>query len=172
MNNPLLPYSILSSYDMAKVTKRVNEVYDLFGYLKTAVPDFCYPLISCIGRVRYEQFIKGVNSSKLENFVIDKLFFELRGNEYKRKLFATKVTIALRTLNIDEVLVFKKLIYEGKEVIDLCDEIGYCESKIREIRKSAFVKFLMALNIDQDCLKGGDKLRVQSYFQNKAGATL
>lgn len=172
MINTFLPKSILKVYDTTKVTKKVNEVYELFGYLDNAVPDFCYPLISSIGRVRYEQFIKGVNSSRLEDFVIDKLFFELRGNDYKRRLFSTKVTLALRKLNNFELIVFRHVIYEGKSLDEIAKIYNYGETKIKEIRKSAFIKFLIALNIDQDCIKGGDKFRVQSYFQNKARATI
>ena len=172
MVNKVLSNNILKQYDGLKVTNKVLEVYDLINYLDNALEDFLYPTITSNCLVRYEQFVKGVNSSKLENFVLDKLLYELRGNDYKRKLFMTKLTIALRKLNEIELKIFKYSVYDGLEVYDICEKIHFGFTRTKEIKKSAFVKFLMALNIDQDCLKGGDKLRVQSYFQNKAGATL
>lgn len=172
MVNKVLSNNILKQYDGLKVTNKVLEVYDLINYLDNALEDFLYPSITSNCLVRYEQFVKGVNSSKLENFVLDKLLYELRGNDYKRKLFMTKLTIALRKLNEIELKIFKYSVYDGLEVYDISEKIHFGFTRTKEIKKSAFVKFLMALNIDQDCLKGGDKLRVQSYFQNKAGATL
>ncbi|MGN1267949.1 MAG: hypothetical protein ACI4U0_00370 [Candidatus Aphodocola sp.] len=172
MVNKVLSNNILKQYDGLKVTNKVLEVYDLINYLDNVIEDFLYPSITSNCLVRYEQFIKGVNSSKLENFVLDKLLYELRGNDYKRKLFMTKLTIALRKLNEIELKIFKYSVYDGLEVFDISEKIHFGFTRTKEIKKSAFVKFLMALNIDQDCLKGGDKLRVQSYFQNKAGATL
>ena len=172
MVNKVLSNNILKQYDGLKVTNKVLEVYDLINYLDNVIEDFLYPSITSNCLVRYEQFIKGVNISKLENFVIDKLLYELRGNDYKRKLFMTKLTIALRKLNEIELKIFKYSVYDGLEVFDISEKIHFGFTRTKEIKKSAFVKFLMALNIDQDCLKGGDKLRVQSYFQNKAGATL
>lgn len=172
MVNKVLSNNILKQYDGLKVTNKVLEVYDLINYLDNVIEDFLYPSITSNCLVRYEQFIKGINSSKLENFVLDKLLYELRGNDYKRKLFMTKLTIALRKLNEIELKIFKYSVYDGLEVFDISEKIHFGFTRTKEIKKSAFVKFLMALNIDQDCLKGGDKLRVQSYFQNKAGATL
>lgn len=172
MVNKVLSNNILKQYDGLKVTNKVLEVYDLINYLDNVIEDFLYPSITSNCLVRYEQFVKGVNSSKLENFVLDKLLYELRGNDYKRKLFMTKLTIALRKLNEIELKIFKYSVYDGLEVYDISEKIHFGFTRTKEIKKSAFVKFLMALNIDQDCLKGGDKLRVQSYFQNKAGATL
>ena len=172
MVNKVLSNNILKQYDGLKVTNKVLEVYDLINYLDNVIEDFLYPSITSNCLVRYEQFIKGVNSSKLENFVLDKLLYELRGNDYKRKLFMTKLTIALRKLNEIELKIFKYSVYDGLEVFDISEKIHFGFTRTKEIKKSAFVKFLMELNIDQDCLKGGDKLRVQSYFQNKAGATL
>lgn len=172
MVNKVLSNNILKQYDGLKVTNKVLEVYDLINYLDNVIEDFLYPSITSNCLVRYEQFIKGINSSKLENFVLDKLLYELRRNDYKRKLFMTKLTIALRKLNEIELKIFKYSVYDGLEVFDISEKIHFGFTRTKEIKKSAFVKFLMALNIDQDCLKGGDKLRVQSYFQNKAGATL
>lgn len=172
MVNKVLSNNILKQYDGLKVTNKVLEVYDLISYLDNVLEDFLYPSITSNCLVRYEQFVKGVNSSKLENFVLDKLLYELRGNDYKRKLFMTKLTIALRKLNEIELKIFKYSVYDGLEVYDICEKIHFGFTRTKEIKKSAFVKFLMALNLDKHCLKGGDKLRVQSYFQNKAGATL
>lgn len=172
MVNKVLSNSILKHYDGLKVNNKVQEVYDLIDYLDNIIEDFNYPSITSNCLVRYEQFVQGTISSKLENFVLDKLIYELRGDDYKRKLLMTKITIALRKLNEIEIKTFKYSIYDGLEVYDICEKINFGFTRTKEIKKSAFVKFLMALNIDQDCLKGGDKLRVQTYFQNKAGATL
>ena len=172
MVNTFLSRKVLSQYDTQKVYNKVDEIYDLFDYLESAIEDFTYPIVSSLGRVRYEQFVKGINNSKVENFIFEKAMFEQRGDTYERKKFATKVTIALRRLSKIELIVFKYSIYDHIDIEEVSEIISFGLTKTKDIKKSAFVKFLMALNLDKHCLKGGDKLRVQSYFQNKAGATL
>ena len=167
MINKSLSRNILKHYDGLKVTNKVHEVYDLIDYLDKLIDDFTYPSITCNYVVRYEQFIKGVNSSKLENFVLDKLFYELRDDDYKRKLLMTKITMALRTLNNIELEIFRYSIYMGYEICDICEKVHYGFTRIKEIKKSAFVKFLMALNIEKECLKGGDEKLVRKYFKDK-----
>lgn len=172
MVNTFLSKKVLNEYDTQKVYNKVGEVYDLFDYLESAINDFMYPIVSNSGRVRYEQFVKGINNSKVENFILKKEMFILRGDTYERNKFATKVTIALRRLSKIELVVFKYSIYDHIDIEEISEKIAFGLTKTKDIKKSAFVKFLIALNLDQDCLKGGDKLRVQSYFQNKARATL
>ena len=82
--------------------------------------------------------------------------FELRGSDYKRKILMTKITIALRKLNQVELLTFKLSVYDGMDIYDICDIIHFGYTRAREIKKSAFIKFLMSLNIDHLCFKGGD----------------
>ncbi len=163
----VLSNNILKHYDGLKVSNKVREVFDLIDYLENTVDDFEYPTITSSCQVRYEQFVKGVSSSKLENFVLDKIMFELRGNDYKRKLLMTKFTIALRKLSNIEMTVFKLSVYEGMEIYDICDHIHFGYTRAREIKKSAFVKFLMALNLDSECIKGGDAKMVNAYFDMK-----
>lgn len=169
MVNKSLSKNILKHYDGLKVINKVQEVFELINYLDNVVDNFDYPSITSNCVVRYEQFVRGISNSRLENFVLDKLIYELRGDDYKRKLFMTKLTIALKKLNNIELKVFKYSIYDELEVLDICEKIHFGFTKTKEIKKSAFVKFLMALNIDEDCVKGGDRFRVQTYFQNKVG---
>ena len=84
----------------------------------------------------------------------------------------SKIKLALDRLNKNERLVFKYIFFDELSIEEICDNLHYCDKKINSIKKSAIIKFLVALGIDDLCLKGGDKLRVQSYFQNKARATL
>ena len=167
MSKRYLSYNILKLYDSSYIRRKIEQVFDLFDYLDSVIYEFEYPTITSTGTVRYEQFITGVNSSKLENFVLEKLCFELRGNDYKRRLLMTKITMALKKLNPTELLVFKYSYYEQLEIYEICEKISYSERKIIDIKKSASVKFLLALHLDQECLKGGDKKLVNDYFKEK-----
>lgn len=167
MRKHFLSNSILKLYSSTKLYNKVKDVYNLFDYLESAIPDFEYPIVSSLGRVRYEQFVPNVNNSKLEEFVLGKLIFELRGNDYKRKIFSSKVAIALRRLSKIELIVFRYSIYDKYEIDYIAELVNYGNTKVKEIKKSACIKFLMALNIDQDCLKGGDEKIVNKYFDSK-----
>ncbi len=167
MSKRFLSNNILKIYDSNLIRRKVEEVFDLFDYLDSVLYDFEYPIITSTGTIRYEQFLPGITSSKVENFVLDKIFNELRGNDYKRRLLMTKITMALKKLNSTELLVFKYSYYEQLEIYDICEKVNYSERKVKDIKKSASVKFLLALNLDLECIKGGDARLVNNYFKEK-----
>ena len=172
MRNKYLSNNILNLYDFNLAKNKVAEVFDLFNYLEMTYENIPLPSITSSGNVRYEQFLPEIKSSKVENFVFKKICFEIKGSDYKRKKLMSKIKLALDRLNKNERLVFKYIFFDELSIEEICDNLHYCDKKINSIKKSAIIKFLVALGIDDLCLKGGDKLRVQSYFQNKARATL
>ena len=70
----------------------------------------------------------------------------------RRKLFS-KITIALRKLNELEMQVFNLTFYKCKDEDEIMEIISYNRDKVREIRKSACVKFISALGLDDRCFK-------------------
>ena len=70
----------------------------------------------------------------------------------RRKLFS-KITIALRKLNELEMQVFNLTFYKCKDEEEIMSIISYNRDKVREIRKSACVKFISALGLDDRCFK-------------------
>ena len=168
MNNKCLAEYVLNLYDYHLVKNKIKEVFDLFDYLDRTEDGIILPNITSGGNVRYEQFLPEITSSKVESFVFSKITLEIRGSDYKQRKLLSKIKIALDKLNKDERRVFKYSFYEDKDINFLCDKLHYCERKIKSIKKSASIKFLMALGIDYLCYKGGDKFRKQTYFQDKA----
>ena len=168
MGNKFLTNNILNLYNYILVKKKIKEIFDLFDYLDRVCNDFEFPTITSNGNIRYEQFLPGITSSKVESFVLNKLCIELRGSDFKRRKLLSKIKMALDTLNKDEKLVFKYSYYDNKEIDYISDKLHFCDKKIKIIKKSASIKFLIALNIDNQCYEGGDEIRVQAYFQDKA----
>lgn len=167
-----LSHNILKQYDMALVKQKIYEVFDLIDYLDSIIYDFEYPTITSNGVVRYEQFLPNISNSKLEDFVLEKLCKELRGNDIGQKRLMSKITLALKKLNVLELKVFKLSYYDQMTIDDIVDDTNYCERKVKDLKKSASVKFLMALNIDNMCYRGGDKLKVGSYFREQTRETI
>lgn len=153
INKELLAPEIMNQYNYAKVKNKIEEVFHLFDYLKTVNEQLEIPAITSSGLVRYEQQVISVNNSKLENFVLMKIIKEIRGNDYEQKKLLSKIALALKKLKIIERKVFNYTFYNWKSEYEICEELNYSERTINEIRKSACIRFLIALNIDYMCLK-------------------
>lgn len=151
MKNTLLGKDELNLYDYVKLRNVILDIFKLFKYLKRTDDKIALPKITSDYRVRYEQFIP-VNSSAVENFVLKSMLLETR-LENKRRRLLSKITVALRKLNDIEMKVFDLTFYKCKSEDEIIAEVSYGVEKVREIKKSACIKFLSALGIDYMCFK-------------------
>lgn len=151
MKNTLLGKDELSLYDYVKLRNIILDIFKLFKYLKRTDDKISLPKITCDYRVRYEQFVP-VKTSVVENCVLRNLMLETKLENRRRQLLS-KVTIALRKLNDLEMQVFDLTFYKCKSEDEITDIISYGKDKTREIRKSACIKFLSALGLDDRCFK-------------------
>ncbi len=151
MNNTLLGKDELSLYDYVKLRNIILDIFKLFKYLKRTDDKIALPKITQDYRVRYEQFIP-VNNSVVENCVLRNMMLETKLENKRRKLLS-KITIALRKLNNLEMQVFDLTFYKCKSEDEITEIINYGVDKLREIRKSACIKFLSALGLDDRCFK-------------------
>lgn len=151
MKNTLLGKDELSLYDYVKLRNIILDIFKLFKYLKRTDDKISLPKITCDYRVRYEQFVP-VKTSVVENCVLRNLMLETK-LENRRKQLLSKITIALRKLNDLEMQVFNLTFYKCKSEDEITDTISYGKDKTREIRKSACIKFLSALGLDDRCFK-------------------
>ncbi|MGN0973661.1 MAG: hypothetical protein ACI4OT_02835 [Bacilli bacterium] len=151
MNNTLLGKDELSLYDYVKLRNIILDIFKLFKYLKRTDDKISLPKITQDYRVRYEQFIP-VNNSVVENCVLRNMMLETK-LENKRRRLLSKITIALRKLNNLEMQVFDLTFYKCKSEDEITEIINYGIDKLREIRKSACIKFLSALGLDDRCFK-------------------
>lgn len=151
MNNTLLGKDELSLYDYVKLRNIILDIFKLFKYLKRTDDKIALPKITSDYRIRYEQFIP-VNNSVVENCVLRNMMLETKLENNRRKLLS-KITIALRKLNDLEMQVFDLTFYKCKSEDEITNIINYGVDKLREIRKSACIKFISALGLDDRCFK-------------------
>lgn len=145
-----IPDAELNLYNINKLKFKINELYRLFIRFQDVETNVPLPRITTDYRIRYEQFSKEIKTSKVENYVFKKLYYESR-EEKSRIEFLSKFTIALKILNDLELSVFDKSFYDQKLDYEIAIEINYCEKKVRKIKKSAYIKILTSLGLDQDC---------------------
>lgn len=151
MNNSFLGKDELSLYDYVKLRNIILDIFKVLKYLKRTDNKMSIPRITTDYRVRYEQFVK-VSTSQVENCVLKNLMLETK-NEKLRMQLLSKITIALRELNNVEMIVFDLTFYKCKSEEEIQSVICYGKDKMREIRKSACIKFLSCLKLDDKCLK-------------------
>lgn len=151
MNNTVLGKDELSLYDYIKLKNMILNIFKLFRYLKRSDDKIAIPKITCDYRVRYEQFVP-VKSSFIENCVLKNLLLESRLEIERRKLLS-KITISLRKLNEIELEVFNLTFYKCKDEDEIINIVSYGREKIRDIRKSACIKFISSLGLDYMCFK-------------------
>ena len=151
MKNEVLSKKMLDLYDYVSLRNIILDIFELFQYLERTSEKMIIPRITKNYQVRYEQIIS-VNSSAVENFVLRKLMTESRNEDYRKKLLS-KITIALKKLNKLELEVFHHAFYESKNEYDISRIVNWGYKKVRQIRKSACIKFLSSLGLDSECLK-------------------
>lgn len=139
-----------SLYNKHKLNNKISELYRLFIRFEDVEIDIDLPRITTNYEIKYEQFIKGTKSSKVENFVFKKMYLESRIEE-ERTVFLSKFTLALKSLSKEELIIFDKAFYEQKTDIQISIETNFCEKTIRKLRNSSYIRLLTALGIDQEC---------------------
>ena len=151
MKNTLLGKDELLMYDYVKLKNIITDIFKLFKYLKRTDDKISLPKITADYRVRYEQFVP-INNSVVENCVLRNMMLETK-LENRRKRLLSKITLALRKLNDIELQVFDLTFYKCKDEDEIMDIISYGKDKVRYIIKSACIKFVSALGLDDRCFK-------------------
>lgn len=151
MKNTLLGKDELLMYDYVKLKNIITDIFKLFKYLKRTGDKISLPKITADYRVRYEQFVP-INNSVVENCVLRNMMLETK-LENRRKRLLSKITLALRKLNDIELQVFDLTFYKCKDEDEIMDIISYGKDKVRYIKKSACIKFVSALGLDDRCFK-------------------
>ena len=151
MKNTLLGKDELLMYDYVKLKNIITDIFKLFKYLKRTDDKISLPKITADYRVRYEQFVP-INNSVVENCVLRNMMLETK-LENRRKRLLSKITLALRKLNDIELQVFDLTFYKCKDEDEIMDIISYGKDKVRYIKKSAWIKFVSALGLDDRCFK-------------------
>ena len=151
MKNTLLGKDELLMYDYVKLKNIITDIFKLFKYLKRTDDKISLPKITADYRVRYEQFVP-INNSVVENCVLRNMMLETK-LENRRKRLLSKITLAFRKLNDIELQVFDLTFYKCKDEDEIMDIISYGKDKVRYIKKSACIKFVSALGLDDRCFK-------------------
>ena len=151
MKNTLLGKDELLMYDYFNLKNIITDIFKLFKYLKRTDDKISLPKITADYRVRYEQFVP-INNSVVENCVLRNMMLETK-LENRRKRLLSKITLALRKLNDIELQVFDLTFYKCKDEDEIMDIISYGKDKVRYIKKSACIKFVSALGLDDRCFK-------------------
>jgi len=135
----------LDMYDYVKLKNKVLEILNLLEYAERRYPKISLPRITSDWRVRYEKFNPKYLSA-IEDFVVEKIMCKMQDEETIEDL-CTKTTVALRQLEKCEMEIFEYTFFK-KKTEDEIMEVVYCgKDKMREIKKSACVKFLIPFRI-------------------------
>ncbi len=151
MSKNLLDISIVNIYNFSKVKKRVKEVFGIISYLNIIDCSLPLPSITANYTVRYNQFVS-VKTSKIENYVIKKIMQETKDVD-RRNILLSKITIALKKLNKDELKLFNMMFYENRTDDYVNNNMPYCTDIVIQIKKSACIKFVLSLGVDYDLYK-------------------
>lgn len=151
MNNTLLGKNELSLYDYVKLKNIILNIFMLFKHLKLSNDEILLPKITDDYQVCYDNFIK-VDNSQIREFDLKSLLLKVKKDNEKYQLLS-KITLAMRKLNNLELQVFDLTFYRCFSENDIINTVHYSKDKIREIKKSACIKFVTALGLDDFCFK-------------------
>ena len=94
-----------------------------------------------------------IASETFSDFSVSEKIKRNKGGKNRRKRLLSKITLALRKLNDIELQVFDLTFYKCKDEDEIMDIISYGKDKVRYIKKSACIKFVSALGLDDRCFK-------------------
>jgi len=151
VKNEVLSKKMLELYNYVKMRNIILDIFELIQHLERTNEKMIIPRITRNYQVRYEQFMP-VSSSAVEDFILRKLMLETKIEDNRKKLFS-KITVSLRKLNELELKVFHYTFYENKNEYDISKIINWGYKKVRQIRKSACIKFLSSLRLDSECFE-------------------
>lgn len=140
--NGLLSDSIINQFDYGVIKKNIIDFISAINLLSFKLKNIERPKITPSYEIKYNCFVP-TTSSKIENFVIKKIFLE---EEIKEII--SKYTMAVNSLNDMERKVFiKTYIYEQKDDV-MCYEVGVNATKLLQVKKSASIKFSTILDLE------------------------
>ncbi len=145
--NAVVNEELFKYYDYPEMSKEVKRIFSTVNLLKIRYNDVTLPKITQSYEVKYSSSSSNRNS-KVEDYVVKKLTKEENLDNY-----LSKIVDAYNYLTNDERVVLIGTYKHGKIDAILGNEIGFCRESIIKIRKSAVIKFLTALKLDEKYLK-------------------
>lgn len=146
-NNIAVNEELIKFYNYTDMSKEVKRIFGTLNLLKIRYNDVVLPQITQSYEIKYSSFSKNRNS-KVEDYVIKKLT-----KEENLDKFLTKIIDAYEFLSNDERIILIETFQNGKIDAIIGSEIGFCREYIVKMRKSAVIKFLTALKLDEKYLK-------------------
>lgn len=136
-----LSKTVVKKYDYNATKKNVEQFMDPFYELIFKYKNISPPTISMkISEVNIQHLNNPL--SPVENYVIKKLSTEEEVKEY----YNTIQTIFDMLCN-EEKICFKSIYFDGISEIDCAEILNVNKNTITEIRKSATIKFALALDL-------------------------
>jgi len=131
----------ISKYNYVATKKNVDRFMDPLYELVFKYKNISPPSIGM--RIR-EVNIQHINNplSPVENYVIKKIDTEEQVKEYYEI-----IQTILKNLREDEQICFKSIYFDGLTESDCCEVLNVTINTISAIRKSATIKFALALDI-------------------------
>ena len=146
MKNKILETTLISMYNYPQMSKEVKTIFSTLDLLKVKYDNITLPTVTASYEVKYNSFVRRTGS-KLEDFVIKKL-----AKEEDIENYISNIVVALKKLNYEERVVFLETYVKENVDDNISTTIGYCRDMIIRIRKSAVIKFLSALGLDEKFL--------------------
>lgn len=141
MNN-VLTNDVIKQFDYAVIKKNIINFISSIDLLCFKLKKIEQPKITSSYEIKYS-FTVPVSSSKLEKFVINKIYLEEQIIDV-----VSKYIYAINSLSkIEREVFIKTYLYETKDDI-ICYEMNLIFHKLLQIRKSASIKFNMMLDLD------------------------
>ena len=151
MKNKLLSNEELELYSYVSLKNKMLEIFKVLKYSKRKYRNESMPRVTSNYNIKYEQRID-VHNSAVEYCALNNLMKEIEIDK-KRLELLSKIAVAMKELNELEIQVFDFEDYIIKSEDELIESLCYGIDKIREIRKSACIKFLTSLRLDTECFK-------------------
>ena len=145
-NNAILPNELLKRYDYNLMSKEVRKIFNTVNLLKIRYDQVSMPTITPNYEIKYSSFVKR-NNSKVEDYVVKKLT-----NEENLDKYLSKIVYAFSHLNQEEKLILVETYGKGTMDDKIGFSIGICREYVVRSRKSAVIKFLTALKLDEQFL--------------------
>ena len=145
--NAVLPDELLKRYDYNSMSKEVRKIFNTVNLLKIRYDQVSMPTITSNYEIKYSSFVKR-NNSKVEDYVVKKLT-----NEENLDKYLSKIVYAFSHLNQEEKIILVETYKKGTIDDEIGFSIGICREYVVRSRKSAVIKFLTALRLDEQFLK-------------------
>lgn len=143
MENDVLNDYVVKQFNYSKFREMVITFLSLIDVMKFMISDYNAITITPSYEMKCNCFV-GNTTSKIESFIIQQY-----NTEEKLKECLTKYSIAFNMLNEIEKKVFVKSFIEKLKDSITCMELDIHTVLLLKIRKSAVIKFALALGFDK-----------------------